>query len=61
MWPFTARVNEKTALIDEVYRQAKLSGCGRVYWHTQETNRTARALYDKVAEHLGFIRYHKQF
>ena len=48
------------ALIEEVYRQAKLSGCGRVYWHTQETNRTARALYDKVAEHLGFIRYQKQ-
>jgi len=49
------------ARIEDVYRQAKLSGCGRVYWHTQETNRTARALYDKVAEHLGFIRYHKQF
>ncbi|SRR5579871_3017491 len=39
----------------------KASGCGRVDWHTQETTRTARALYDKVAEHLGFIRYHKQF
>ena len=62
---FTAEASRRKgvgrALIEEVYRQAKLSGCGRVYWHTQETNRTARALYDKVAEHLGFIRYHKQF
>src|SRR5262250_2524325 len=40
---------------------SRRKGVGRVYWHTQETNRTARALYDKVAEHLGFIRYHKQF
>src|SRR5262252_166188 len=40
---------------------AEASRCGGVYWHTQETNRTARALYDKVAEHLGFIRYQKQF
>ena len=62
---FTAEASRRKgvgrALIEEVYRQAKLSGCGRVYWHTQETNRTARALYDKVAEHLGFIRYQKQF
>ena len=62
---FTAEASRRKgvgrALIEEVYRQAKLSGCGRVYWHTQETNRTARALYGKVAEHLGFIRYHKQF
>jgi len=54
---FTAEASRRKgvgrALIEEVHRQAKLSGCGRVYWHTQETNRTARALYDKVAEHLG--------
>jgi GNAT superfamily N-acetyltransferase len=30
---------------------------GRVYWHTRETNATARALYDKVAENHGFIMY----
>jgi GNAT superfamily N-acetyltransferase len=49
------------ALIEEVYRQAKLAGCARVYWQTHETNRTARTLYDKVAEHQGFIIYRKQF
>jgi len=36
---------------------AKACGCGRVYWHTQETNVTARALYDRLAQHNGFIRY----
>jgi GNAT superfamily N-acetyltransferase len=49
------------ALIEEVYRQAKLAGTGRVYWQTHETNRVARALYDKVAEHPGFIIYRKLF
>lgn len=55
------RIGVGRALIEEVYREAKLLGCGRVYWHTQETNRPAIALYDKVAEHFGFIRHHKQF
>ena len=49
------------ALIEEVYAQAKLAGCARVYWQTHETNRTARTLYDKVAEHQGFTIYRKQF
>ena len=49
------------ALIEEVYRQAKLAGAGRVYWQTHETNRVARALYDKVADHPGFIIYRKLF
>jgi GNAT superfamily N-acetyltransferase len=48
------------ALIEGVYRQAKLAGSPRVYWQTHETNRTARALYDIVAEHQGFIVYRKQ-
>ena len=48
------------ALIEAVYRQAKLNGSPRVYWQTHETNRTARMLYDKVAEHQGFIIYRKQ-
>jgi GNAT superfamily N-acetyltransferase len=49
------------ALIEEVYRQAKLAGAGRVYWQTHETNQTARALYDGVAERSGFIVYRKLF
>jgi len=48
------------ALIEAVYRQAKLASSPRVYWQTHKTNRTARTLYDKVAEHQGFIVYRKQ-
>jgi GNAT superfamily N-acetyltransferase len=48
------------ALIEGVYEQARLAGSPRVYWQTHETNRTARTLYDKVAEHQGFIIYRKQ-
>jgi len=28
-----------------------------VYWQTQASNAKGRALYDKVAEHKGFIVY----
>lgn len=48
------------ALIEAVYREAKLAGSPRVYWQTHESNRTARTLYDRVAEHQGFIVYRKQ-
>jgi GNAT superfamily N-acetyltransferase len=49
------------ALIEEVYRLARLAGAARVYWQTHETNQTARTLYDKVAERSGFIVYRKPF
>jgi len=49
------------ALIEEVYRIAKQAGSPRVYWLTHETNGTARALYDKVAENSGFLVYRKAF
>lgn len=45
------------ALIDEVYKQAELAGCSRLYWQTHETNHTAMQLYNKVAERSGFIVY----
>jgi GNAT superfamily N-acetyltransferase len=45
------------ALVHGVYREAALAGSTRVYWQTHETNRTARRLYDKVAEHSGFVVY----
>ena len=45
------------ALINGVYEQAKNSGSTRVYWQTHETNKTARRLYEQVAEHSGFIVY----
>jgi len=47
------------ALIIEVYTQAQLAGSRRVYWQTHETNTTAMALYDKVAEKSGFVVYRK--
>ena len=49
------------ALINGVYDQARHAGCGRVYWQTHETNRTAMQLYDKVAERSGFVVYRKLF
>jgi GNAT superfamily N-acetyltransferase len=47
------------ALIEEVYRKAEAAGASRVYWLTQSGNTQARALYDKVADNLGFIQYRK--
>jgi len=44
-------------LINAVYDAARAAGCSRVYWQTQVTNQAGRALYDKVAEHRGFIVY----
>jgi GNAT superfamily N-acetyltransferase len=49
------------ALISDVYAQARQAGMSRVYWQTHETNYTAQALYDKVAERSGFIVYRKVF
>jgi GNAT superfamily N-acetyltransferase len=45
------------ALVQGVYAQAQQAGARRVYWQTQETNHAGRMLYDKVAQHLGFIVY----
>jgi GNAT superfamily N-acetyltransferase len=44
-------------LILAVYEIARTAGSSRVYWQTQVTNAAGRALYDKVAQHLGFIVY----
>ena len=49
------------ALINGVYERAKLAGAKRVYWQTHETNLTAMQLYNKVAEHSGFVVYRKLF
>jgi len=45
------------ALIEAVAAQARNRGATRYYWLTQADNEVARALYDKVAKHNGFIRY----
>ena len=44
-------------LIEEVAAAARARGCPRYYWLTQVNNVRARGLYDKVARHVGFIRY----
>jgi GNAT superfamily N-acetyltransferase len=44
-------------LIEAVYQAADERGAPQVYWLTQEDNRTARALYDKVADRTPFIKY----
>jgi GNAT superfamily N-acetyltransferase len=44
-------------LIEGVYESARAAGSSRVYWQTQAGNAAGRALYDKVAKHLGFIVY----
>jgi GNAT superfamily N-acetyltransferase len=48
------------ALIESVYERARSAGSLRVYWQTHETNMTAMALYDKVAERSGFLVYRKK-
>jgi GNAT superfamily N-acetyltransferase len=45
------------ALIEAVAEAARAQGATRYYWLTQDSNATARALYDKVALNKGFIRY----
>ena len=44
-------------LIRAVYEAARQAGSSRVYWQTQSSNQAGRALYEKVADHLGFIVY----
>jgi len=45
------------ALIDEVASRARAAGATRLYWHTHESNVTAQALYDQLAERPGFTLY----
>jgi GNAT superfamily N-acetyltransferase len=48
------------ALIAAVERAARDAGASRLYWTTHETNHTAQALYNKVAERPGFVQYRKK-
>jgi len=45
------------ALIDDLIALARLRGWTRLYWHTNETNTRARALYDQYVASDGHIRY----
>ncbi|MEJ8574703.1 GNAT family N-acetyltransferase [Microbaculum marinum] len=44
-------------LIEAVYEAAEARGAGRVYWATQESNETARRLYDRIATLTPFVQY----
>ena len=44
-------------LIEAVAGEARRLNCARLYWLTQENNRTARQLYDRLAAYQGFVRY----
>ncbi len=45
------------ALIEAVGDRARAQSSTRMYWLTQDHNATARLLYDRLANHSGFIRY----
>ena len=45
------------ALIEAVRQAAAKMGVTNVYWMTNESNATARRLYDRVARRTGFIEY----
>jgi GNAT superfamily N-acetyltransferase len=47
------------ALIEAVYAAADARGADQVYWLTQESNATARRLYDQVAHATPFIKYRR--
>ena len=44
-------------LIAHVTEAAAAAGAEKVYWLTHESNATAQALYDRIAERTGFIHY----
>ena len=48
------------ALIEASADFARARGAGRLYWLTHETNATARALYDRVAQSTGFVHYARE-
>lgn len=45
------------ALLDDLVALSKEKGWTRLYWHTNETNATARKLYDQYVASDGHIRY----
>lgn len=45
------------ALIEATAAAARRAGSDKLYWQTHRSNTAGRALYDKLAEDLGFIVY----
>ena len=47
------------ALVEAVYGEADRRGYARVYWHTEDSNATARRLYDRLATLSEFVQYRR--
>ena len=47
------------ALINATYAEADRRGATRTYWATQETNTTARRLYDRAGFLTEFVQYRR--
>lgn len=47
------------ALIEAVYARADALGRPQVYWLTQDTNATARKLYDRIGHLTPFLKYNR--
>jgi GNAT superfamily N-acetyltransferase len=47
------------ALIGATYAEADRRGATRTYWATQDTNATARRLYDSVGKLTEFVQYRR--
>ncbi|EBA03556.1 putative Acetyltransferase [Rhodobacterales bacterium HTCC2150] len=45
------------ALIEAVYKAADEHGATSTYWNTQHFNKTARVLYDRIAQLTPFLKY----
>ncbi len=48
-------------LIEAVYKAADDNNSPTVYWQTEQSNKTARVLYDKIAKLAPFIIYERNF
>ena len=53
--PTKTRNSTRATLVSRI--AARSRSCPRYYWLTKQDNTRARALYDKVARFVGFIRY----
>lgn len=57
--PETRGTGVGRALIEAVYQAADTNGTPTVYWLTQDFNKTARQLYDRIAVQTPFIKYQR--
>ena len=45
------------SLIEDLLQRCRTQGWSRLYWHTRDSNREARRLYDKFVNADDFVRY----